>query len=286
MAAISLTIPWAVIFDIKVSEYDGLRYCVETWKDENNGNVYFIAVNVVSFYAIPLLLIFASNWIIYCHVMHRHVPQKSASSPAITKLHRHTRHVVLRMLGIVTLTFLLCWLPLYTLVIGIKFSESITESEYKILGFLVPIAQWLGNVNSSINPILYAFLNKKYRRMFKSILPAWIPVKVDGEYQGSIKTPSFTHTAYTGRSLGRSRGANSRSDYHHHNYHSHNQANVILGRFLKRSATIATAATTTVQVQIISTNIPATAVFVSDSLDNIFESAIAENITTERITDL
>ncbi len=66
--ALSLTIPWAVVFEIKVSEYDGLRYCVEIWKDEKLGDVYFIVVNVFCFYAIPLLLIFVSNWIIYCHV--------------------------------------------------------------------------------------------------------------------------------------------------------------------------------------------------------------------------
>ncbi len=130
--AISLTIPWAVIFEIKVSEYNGLRYCVETWGVEKLGNIYFLIVNLDSFYAIPLVLIFVSNWIIYCHVMHRHLPQKSASSPAITKLHRHTRQVVLRMLGIVTLTFLLSWLPLYVLVIIIKFSEKISESEYYV----------------------------------------------------------------------------------------------------------------------------------------------------------
>ncbi len=265
-----------------MSEYDGLRYCVETWKNEKYGNIYFIVINLVSFYAIPLLLIFVSNWIIYWHVMHRHKPQKSASSAAITKLHRHTRHVVLRMLGIVTLTFLFSWLPLYILTIGIKFSEIVSESEYRLLGVLIPIAQWLGSGNSSINPILYAFLNKKYRRMFKSILPAWIPVKLAVENYGSMKTPSFT--AYTGRSTGRSRGANSKSDYPRHHHYSHNQSNVIIGRLLKRTGTITTVATTA--VQILSTAIPATAVVISGSLDNIFETVIAEIVTPEISTDL
>lgn len=33
-----------------------------------------------------------------------------------------------------------------------------------------PIAQWLGSSNSCINPILYAFFNKKYRRGFAAII--------------------------------------------------------------------------------------------------------------------
>ncbi|CAG2058149.1 unnamed protein product, partial [Timema podura] len=34
---------------------------------------------------------------------------------------------------------------------------------------VTPIAQWLGSSNSCINPILYAFFNKKYRRGFVAI---------------------------------------------------------------------------------------------------------------------
>jgi len=157
----SLTIPWAVIFEVKVSEYDGLRYCVEAWETEMHGNIYFLLVNLLCFYAIPLLLIFISNWIIYCHVTHRHIPDNSISSAPLRKMHRDTKFHVLKMLGIVTLTFLFCWLPIYILVIIIKFSNNITESQYNVLGILMPIAQWLGSVNSGVNPILYAFLNKK-----------------------------------------------------------------------------------------------------------------------------
>lgn len=43
-------------------------------------------------------------------------------------------------------------------------------SEEQFLQIATPIAQWLGSSNSCINPILYAFFNKKFRRGFAAII--------------------------------------------------------------------------------------------------------------------
>lgn len=45
-----------------------------------------------------------------------------------------------------------------------------TSSEEEFLQIATPIAQWLGASNSCINPLLYAFFNKKYRRGFAAII--------------------------------------------------------------------------------------------------------------------
>lgn len=45
-----------------------------------------------------------------------------------------------------------------------------TNSEEEFLQIVTPIAQWLGSSNSCINPCLYAFFNKKYRRGFAAII--------------------------------------------------------------------------------------------------------------------
>ncbi len=90
-------------------------------------------------------------------------------------MHRKARHGVVKMLSVVTLVFLLSWLPLHMIVMRLKFAENISDGEYNLHGSLMPFAQWLGSWNSSVNPILYAFLNKKFRKMFRSLLPSWIP---------------------------------------------------------------------------------------------------------------
>jgi hypothetical protein len=45
-----------------------------------------------------------------------------------------------------------------------------SQREEELLQVATPIAQWLGSSNSCINPILYAFFNKKYRKGFVAII--------------------------------------------------------------------------------------------------------------------
>lgn len=229
VCALIMTIPWAVVFDVVKSERDGLFYCLETWSNEQHGKVYFLVANLICCYSLPLVLISLSNVIIWCHVSRRKVPQDSAAVGTIKRMHRRTRHGVRKMLGIVTLAFLASWLPLYVLVTRVKFSDSIGETEANLLAILVPFAQWLGSWNSSINPVLYAFLNSKFRESFKSLLPSWMPMAVrkprqtvvtNGTVMGTTGTPSYT-TVYAARSSGRS-SSNSRR-YQHNKSNCHQQ---------------------------------------------------------------
>ncbi len=215
---------------------------METWENEKHEKIYFLVVNLVCFYAIPLLLIFVSNWKIYCHVANRNVPHESASPATLIKMHRDTRRHVVKLLGIVTLTFLISWLSVYILVIIIKFSDSISESEYKVLGILMPVAQCIGTWNSSINPILYAFLNAKFRKVFKSILPAWIPVTSTRKKICTSKTLTFA-TVSAERSLWRSK-ATSATNYHRNYQNGHIsspfRANVLISKYNQHMGTVGT----------------------------------------------
>lgn len=51
-----------------------------------------------------------------------------------------------------------------------QLGEELGEREGAILAIVTPMAQWLGSSNSCINPILYAFFNKKYRNGFLAII--------------------------------------------------------------------------------------------------------------------
>lgn len=229
IVALLMTIPWAVIFDVSTSSKDGLPYCIETWANEFHGKIYFLVANLIMCYCLPLVLISISNVIIWCHVSHRKVPgtqDSSASAAPIKKMHKKARHGVRKMLGIVTLTFLISWLPLYILVTRMKFaSEPLSDEESYLLDILMPLAQWLGSWNSSVNPVLYAFLNSKFREMFRSLFPAWCPfihrgrspltrggvggqggtiTYHGGTFRGTTRTQSYS-TVYTARGSSTSR---------------------------------------------------------------------------------
>ena len=95
---------------------------------------------------------------------------------------------IIKMLSIVVINFCICWLPLFTIFNVIKFSpnylafeynatttstdanpESDDESLMRVILFLVPFAQLLGSANSCVNPWIYCFYSKRYRRGFKKV---------------------------------------------------------------------------------------------------------------------
>lgn len=79
---------------------------------------------------------------------------------------------VVKMMVVVVVLFAISWLPLYVVFTIVKFGGDIEESSLKqeVLKFMAPFAQWLGASNSCINPVLYAFFNKKFRKGFYAII--------------------------------------------------------------------------------------------------------------------
>lgn len=110
------------------------------------------------------------NALIWKSVAYRILPENPASSTIVSELHRKTKLRVLKMLASLTFTFFLCWLPLYVVMTIVKFfgfpQSSTAKSIFKVL---IPFSQVLGSCNSCLNPVLYAFLNRRFRETFKSL---------------------------------------------------------------------------------------------------------------------
>lgn len=66
-------------------------------------------------------------------------------------------------LGIIMISFTLCWLPFFVLALV----KSLLDAEYVTLS---SIFLWLGYANSLLNPIIYATLNRDFRKPFQEIL--------------------------------------------------------------------------------------------------------------------
>lgn len=105
---------------------------------------------------------------------------------------------MVKMLGVVTLTFMLSWFPLYCIATIMRFFKNISDSNAYLFEVLLPMAQWLGSSNSSINPILYAFLNAKFRTNFKSILPRWLQCNIFVKRDDSIMRLNRRNAIRTG----------------------------------------------------------------------------------------
>lgn len=68
-------------------------------------------------------------------------------------------------LGIIMSAFTICWLPFFVLALVRPFLEP--TNAVKTLG---SVFLWLGYANSLFNPIIYATLNRDFRKPFQAIL--------------------------------------------------------------------------------------------------------------------
>lgn len=168
VAAVFVMTPWILVFQIRMEE--GVPYCVEIWPAEIYEKYFYIGCNLIFAYCLPFLLIVLANIKIWCKLS----DSKWLESPAYVitgarDYHRKTRNCVRKSLTLVTFVFLLSWLPLYSIATRVKLFSNfpIEETEMRILGIVIPLAQLLGSFNSSVNPIIYAYLSRKFRTAVK-----------------------------------------------------------------------------------------------------------------------
>lgn len=169
--ALTTTIPWALFFDLVIIFNDApdVLLCVEVWPDALDGTLYFLIANLLFCYILPMILISLCYILIWVKVWKRTIPTDTKDAQ-MERMQQKSKVKVVKMLVAVVILFVLSWLPLYVIFARIKLGGAIEIWEDDILLVATPIAQWLGASNSCINPILYAFFNKKYRKGFIAIL--------------------------------------------------------------------------------------------------------------------
>ncbi|KAA0202637.1 hypothetical protein HAZT_HAZT011651 [Hyalella azteca] len=69
-------------------------------------------------------------------------------------------------LGIIMSAFIICWLPFFVLALVRPFLRDPNSIPISVSSLFL----WLGYANSTLNPIIYATLNKDFRRPFQEIL--------------------------------------------------------------------------------------------------------------------
>lgn len=178
-----------MVFDVKMQVVDEdftsnytlnftnhtLPFCQELWPSKAEEIAYYVAVDVIACYALPLVLITICNIITWQTVakaspMEPTGPQQEPQSN-LRSLQRLKMLRVLKLFTFLTFSFFVCWLPLYVVVARIKlfYTEDFsgTEWEQHLISLVLPIVQLLGSCNSCVNPVLYALLNQTFKESFQ-----------------------------------------------------------------------------------------------------------------------
>lgn len=137
--------------------------------------VYAVIASLVAFY-LPMVTMLVAYWKIY-KAAKRQAMQISAMEAQMaagvgkdsSKKQKHRNSLrrerkAAKTLGIIMGVFLLFWLPFFTVNIVDPFIE------YRTTGVIWDVFLWLGYVNSSLNPFLYGFFNRSFRKAFLVIL--------------------------------------------------------------------------------------------------------------------
>ncbi|XP_052344053.1 5-hydroxytryptamine receptor 4 isoform X2 [Oncorhynchus keta] len=133
---------------------------------------YALTCSVVAFY-IPLGLMVLAYQRIYVtareHARQISMLQRAGAASADSADHQRNHRMrtetkAAKTLCIIMGCFCLCWAPFFITNVVDPFIN------YTVPGQLWAACLWLGYINSMLNPILYAFLNKSFRRAFLIIL--------------------------------------------------------------------------------------------------------------------
>ncbi|XP_037612184.1 delta-type opioid receptor-like [Sebastes umbrosus] len=141
-----------------------------------------ICVFVFAF-VVPVLIITVCYSLMVLRL--KSVRMLSGSREKDRNLRRITRLVV-----VVVAVFVVCWTPIHIFIL-VKALVSIPETTAIMAAYFFCVA--LGYTNSSLNPVLYAFLDENFKRCFKDFC---LSAKMKGEkVSGSKKTASSLREA-------------------------------------------------------------------------------------------
>lgn len=152
------------------------------------GDAYYAVAHLTLCYVLPLVIIAACYALICRQIWCRQIP--GSGEQGLNYRHRchhynnrrryngvggrlnlHRAKIrALRMLAIVVAAFALSWFPLYATFTRLKFTKAMSDGEAEFWEMLMPVAQWLSSANSCVNPLLYHFLDPKFRSGFKQLL--------------------------------------------------------------------------------------------------------------------
>ncbi|KAJ8411575.1 hypothetical protein AAFF_G00163830 [Aldrovandia affinis] len=168
-----------------VERGENSTYCWEAWPDNSQKKVYVVCTFVFG-YVLPLLLISFCYAKVLNH-LHKKLRNLSKKSEASKK---KTAQTVL----VVVVVFCLSWLPHHVVHLWAEFGTfPLNQASFV---FRV-VAHCLAYSNSSVNPVIYAFLSENFRKAYKQVFQCQFtresPLNDIKEIRSKMDTPPSTN---------------------------------------------------------------------------------------------
>ncbi|KAJ8398731.1 hypothetical protein AAFF_G00419280 [Aldrovandia affinis] len=154
-----------------------MNTCNMSWPDpEKFWSIAFIIYTATLGFLFPLLVICLCYLLIVIKV-------KSARARAGLTRQRRSERKVTRMVVIIVVVFVLCWLPFFIMNV---INEVLILPQNSVTNGVYFFSVILTYVNSCANPLLYGFLSKNFKQSFRKVLCVY---KANGVEDGTRCTP-------------------------------------------------------------------------------------------------
>lgn len=152
------------------NEYDQAKFCIFQLIMDDGLRV-FNNISTMMFAAFMAVLYARIFFIARRHTKQIMVVEVSMEVNESVRKTRHMNNAV----ALVVILFHAAWLPYFCLQLTMIRKTDVTKTKITASGILV----FLGVMNSAINPIIYAWKNKTYRRAFRKILSLHLDSQID-----------------------------------------------------------------------------------------------------------
>ncbi|KAJ6667792.1 hypothetical protein lerEdw1_016113 [Lerista edwardsae] len=131
--------------------------------------VYVLVDGLLTFY-LPLVVMCITYFRIFkiAREQAKRINNASSCKAVHQALPTVKEHKATLTLAIVLGAFVICWFPYFTV-----FTYRGVVGNGKVSKTLVSVVLWLGYINSALNPILYAALNRDFRTAYQQLLRCW-----------------------------------------------------------------------------------------------------------------
>ncbi|XP_060067182.1 RYamide receptor-like [Ylistrum balloti] len=146
--------------------YSQKEHCLENWSNESQRSVYSLLIMTLQ-YGIPLVVLAFTYTRIAVIIWIRRTPGEAVRQRD-ERLASSKRKMV-KMMIVVVLLYALCWLPLHTLQLYSDVDPTIYDhvpNSHLLWNFIL----WLALVHACCNPVIYFWMNKRFRYGFLRLL--------------------------------------------------------------------------------------------------------------------
>ncbi|XP_050343916.1 RYamide receptor-like isoform X2 [Nymphalis io] len=146
-------------------QYCKTDICLEKWEFVEQNEQYSCALLVLQF-GLPLTAL-VCTYARIAHVVWGVRPPGEAQTARDTRI-QHSKRKMIKMMVTVVIVFTICWLPLNIFIILWTLHETDDAwATWPGMPYVWFVAHWLAMSHCCYNPIIYSYMNVRYRRGFK-----------------------------------------------------------------------------------------------------------------------